>query len=422
MSFDNVSFTLASALAAAGTVTVGYPSNRSQGNYDWSPGRHVLIAGGNKYVAPDNFTLTFNANASDITLTWGSGMATLPASTACRLMLDRAGPDEIAAPLTPPALPLGVQPVRGNMYLIDLGSPNVADADGICASQSVSSGAAASMNGAVGSTLDVPRNVVGSWTGTAVVTITGKDALGNTVVETSASGTSHTGKKAFKEITSIVPSASITSATFGTGDVLGLPVAVEKVGQVLAEFQDGVLIPPTSGRDKIRMQGIIDATMLSAGTAVEVIAPCAGYISKLQTVVQTAIVTGGAVTVEVATVAVTGLSITVADSATKGTVQSDTPTTPRSSTTVVAAGDRITITPAAAFNGGGALAFTLEIDPIYSLNGTFVPAVIGTAPSGTTGDVFGTYDPADACDGDKGWMLLAVLPNPRGRGPDQYDG
>lgn len=419
MSFDNVSFTLASALAASGTVTVGYPSNRSQGNYDWSPGRHVLIAGGNKYVAPDNFTLTFNANASDITLTWGSGMATLPASTACRLMLDRAGPDDIAPTPEPNPVPLGVRPVLANTYLIDLGSPDVADADGICASQSVSSGAAALLNGAVGATLDVPRNVVGSWTTTAVITITGKDALGNTVVETSASGTSHTGKKAFKEITSIVPSASITSATFGTGDVLGLPVAVEKVGQILAEFKNGVRMAAVGG--KVYLSGQALEAAVDAGTGLNFVCPVAGRIAKMWSIAQTGITTGGAITLEVNTVAVNGLSVTVADSSAEGDVDSDTPTAEHA-TAVVAAGDRLEVQFAAGFNAASDLLIVIEIDATYDTVGTFVPAVTGTAPAGTTGDVFGTYDPADACDGDDGYMLLVTLPNPKGRGPDQYDG
>lgn len=108
---------------------------------------------------------------------------------------------------------------------------------------------------------------------------------------------------------------------------------------------------------------VIGATELSAGTPTELVAPCAGRIAVLRTTVQTAIVTGGAVTVEVNTVAVAGLSITVADGATVGTRQSDTPTA-ADATAVVAAGDRIEIIPAAAFNGGGALAGILEIRPV----------------------------------------------------------
>lgn len=105
----------------------------------------------------------------------------------------------------------------------------------------------------------------------------------------------------------------------------------------------------------------IPATELAAGTTIELVAPVAGVIHKLHTVVQTAIVTGGAITVKVGSTDVAGLSITVADSATKGTTQSDTPTAP-SDTRVVAEGSRIQIVPASAFNGGGAVSGVLVIE------------------------------------------------------------
>ena len=116
------------------------------------------------------------------------------------------------------------------------------------------------------------------------------------------------------------------------------------------------------GGEKVYVPFVIGATELAAGTPTELIAPCAGRISLLRTTVQVAIVTGGAITVEVNTVAVDGLSITVADSATVGTRQSDAPTAAHA-TAVVAAGDRIEIIPAAGFNGGGAMAGILEIEP-----------------------------------------------------------
>jgi hypothetical protein len=104
----------------------------------------------------------------------------------------------------------------------------------------------------------------------------------------------------------------------------------------------------------------IPATELGAGTICDLASPVAGVISKMVTVVQTAIVTGGAVTATVDTVAVDGLSITVANSAAKGVVQSDTPTSGHAST-AVAVGSTIGIVPAAAFNGGGALSGYIEI-------------------------------------------------------------
>ena len=131
--------------------------------------------------------------------------------------------------------------------VINLGAPITADADGVCASQSGTAATAMTINGALASggvaTFDVPRNVVGAWTNTATLTVTGTDEYGKTLVETSGSGTSMTGVKAFKTVTSVVPSANITSATVGTGDVLGLPVHVPKAttGYVLKEIQDDAL-------------------------------------------------------------------------------------------------------------------------------------------------------------------------------------
>lgn len=105
----------------------------------------------------------------------------------------------------------------------------------------------------------------------------------------------------------------------------------------------------------------INETDTLAGTAFEAVAPVSGYIHELNVTVQKAVTTGGAVTVEVNTVAVTGLSVTVADAATKGTRYSDNPTS-GSSTQAVTKGDRITITPAAAFATAGALNGFLTIN------------------------------------------------------------
>ena len=104
----------------------------------------------------------------------------------------------------------------------------------------------------------------------------------------------------------------------------------------------------------------INATDLSAGTSAELVSPVAGIVSRVSTVVQTAIVTGGDVTATVGVTVVNGLTCTIADGAAKGSVVTDTPTAGHA-TAVVAAGDRIQIVPAAAFNAGGALNGILEI-------------------------------------------------------------
>lgn len=124
---------------------------------------------------------------------------------------------------------------------VDLGAPATASANAISLSQGVTGGVAALLNGALGATIDVPRNVVAAWTNTAVLTVTGRDKYGRLMVETSASGTSFTGKKAFKTIISTVFNATVTGATIGTGTVLGLPYRLGGKFDILAGYVDTTL-------------------------------------------------------------------------------------------------------------------------------------------------------------------------------------
>lgn len=130
------------------------------------------------------------------------------------------------------------------LYVHNFGAPATADADGISVSADITAPASAVIGGALASggvaTFDVPRNVVGAWTNTAVVTIVGTDEYGSVISEVSASGTSHAGKKAFKTITSITPSVTITSATFGSGDVLGLPFRVDANGLLAVRANNAI--------------------------------------------------------------------------------------------------------------------------------------------------------------------------------------
>ena len=232
--FDVVTLQLSGDVAKSGTFGVSYPTNRSAGDYTGAYA-HKMYALGADFAAPSDFTVAFGA--SDITVTY-KGATTIPEGSVVRLQLDRLGTDRGRSDAT---IPSNVTPAPA--YLIDLGSPDTADADGVCASQAGTASTAMTINGALASggvaTFDVPRNVVAAWTGTAVLTVTGTDVNGDVVVESSASGTSLAGKKAFKTVTSVVPSANITSATVGTGDVLGLPVFLPDDVYVLAELEDG---------------------------------------------------------------------------------------------------------------------------------------------------------------------------------------
>lgn len=115
------------------------------------------------------------------------------------------------------------------VLVINLGAPALSVATAVAASQGVAAAGLFILNGtlAAGSpavvTFDVPRNVVAAWTGTAILTIRGTDAYGVAITETTASGTSHTGAKAFKTITSVTSNAVITAATIGNSTKLGLP-------------------------------------------------------------------------------------------------------------------------------------------------------------------------------------------------------
>lgn len=151
-------------------------------------------------------------------------------------------------PATPPAtggsygVPTG--PVNTVTSAIVVGGqpPVVGVSNAIALSQSINTGTPGLVNGALATagvaTLDVPRNVIAAWTGAAILTVTGTDYYGQAQTESSASGTSFTGKKAFSTVTSVTVGANVTGCTVGTGNVLGLPFRIVPAG-LLAPIFDG---------------------------------------------------------------------------------------------------------------------------------------------------------------------------------------
>lgn len=130
-------------------------------------------------------------------------------------------------------------PVTPELRFHSFGAIAAASSTAVAASQSVGAGAAFAINGGLASggvaTFATPRNVVAAWTTASVLTITGTDEYGSIMVEVTASAQTHTGKKAFKTITSITSSASITGATVGSGTVIGLPLRVDENGLIIAK-------------------------------------------------------------------------------------------------------------------------------------------------------------------------------------------
>jgi len=236
--------TLASAVANAGTFTASYPDGTNAGAFA-AFGHRLVSEGLQATFAQDAGKMSVAFGASNITVTNSSG-ETIPASTNVILQLNQVGQNDRNQVLA--TFDDRRRMVPAPTTLVTLGAPATADADGICESQAVvvATTPLAVLDGVqsdlyLGShvQLDVPRNVVAGWTGTAIITITGKDEYGVTTVERSASGVALTGKKAFKMIDSVSFSANVTAATVGFGDVLGLPFYLGTSAlQVLQERQD----------------------------------------------------------------------------------------------------------------------------------------------------------------------------------------
>jgi hypothetical protein len=258
MSFDTLMRILASPVANGGTFTVQYPPNRGAGSY--TGGRfHEVNSFMTGRLTAESGRVSFSFGASEITVTNLTGQ-TIPAGAELVVQLDRIGPNEGSFNL-PFASPDQMAELK--TIIVSLGAPIASAANNIVASQAATalSGLATGINGAIAANgvavLDVPRAVVAAWTGTAVVTIHGFDQYGQPMRQSSASGTSLTGTKAFKRVTNVTTSADITGLTVGTSKVLGLPVFLPGAGHVLRTLQNGAI--PT--------QGVIAAGDLTAPSA-----------------------------------------------------------------------------------------------------------------------------------------------------------
>lgn len=152
--------------------------------------------------------------------------------------------------------------------------PVVGVATAVAASQSIASGVAGLINGSLATasvaTFDIPRNVVAAWTGTAIVTVTGTDYYGQIQTESSASGTSFTGKKAFATVTGILTNANVTAFTAGSGSVLGLPFRIVSgcfFAPTFAEAADaGTVVLGDNTNPATATSGDVRGTYAAAGT------------------------------------------------------------------------------------------------------------------------------------------------------------
>jgi hypothetical protein len=235
MAFDVVNTILGASVANGGTFAVGYPAGKDAGAYVTGVDHRVAT---NTYGVLTRIAgqVAFSFGSGSITITNNSGQ-TLAAGTEVFVQLEQPGVEAAGLVASPEKMTLP------QLVQIALGAPITADADGVCASQALNAGVDGLINGALAAggvaVFDQPRNVVAAWTNTAVITVTGTDEYGQVMVESSASGTSFTGAKAFKTVTRVRVSANVTGLTVGSGVVLGLPVFIAGTGSIIRETMDG---------------------------------------------------------------------------------------------------------------------------------------------------------------------------------------
>jgi hypothetical protein len=250
-----VNGTLAAAVATSGTVVVSYPANKTPGNFKLAMGHKLALSGGALLSFPNDFDVTLGAIGTGVTLT-NKTASTWPANSDFILELQELG-EELAY-----GDGFGVVPGTSKAQLlhINLGSPTVAAANALSTTGDVTAVGSGAVLLALAADLITPRTVVAAWTGTAVCTVTGKDVYGKTVVEKSASGTSLTGAKAFKSVSSVKFSADVTGCTVGHGDVFGLPVFLPSAGYIIKELIDGAAATAGTTVAGIRTAGGSTAT------------------------------------------------------------------------------------------------------------------------------------------------------------------
>jgi hypothetical protein len=239
MSRYTIQGVLSADVANGGTFTVAFPTGTNKG--DFIGGVKAGLTMAQKDLV--NFHQFVAVATSLFTITNRSG-ATWPAGSAWVFSPDLPGERDIRDDD-------GKNPIKRAYGLrvvgVNLGAPIAADPDGICTSQSRVGAGALTINGAAlvsgRCILDVPRNITIDSGGadTAVITVTGKDEYGVTIVENiTLNGTTEVaGKKAFKEIPAGASDATITNGAFvGFGDVLGLPLFLEDADYVIKELED----------------------------------------------------------------------------------------------------------------------------------------------------------------------------------------
>lgn len=408
-----ISAALAVALVQTGTLAFTYPTGYNKGDFNTFSAE--LVTGSNDRFSTDNGDFSVSLGNTSATITFRAATS-IAAGTSVVLGLESNG------------LPFREQfknktlikdSVERTVMRINLGNPAVNDADGIAddlvATTTVKNYTLADCVTAfknTGGFLDVPRNIylTGSSASDHVVTITGKDIYGQTMIEaiTLNSTTPVFGTKAFYQVTAISAAAGASGKTFDVGfhNALGLPIFLKSWNNIHRQMVDDEVI---ATNNLVRMEFAPAIVAANAGTSQYYPSPVYGYITKATVAICAAFTTGGAVVPKIATVAVTGLSVAVSTGA-AGTVYTDTATDAWGATGEIGKDAAIEIAGDSAFDSVGNYAGYLEIVP-----GGKVVVGVETAPTtSTTGDVRGTWTPPTALvpDGSRTYVLDILTSEP----------
>ncbi len=306
---------------------------------------------------------------------------------------------------------------RASLVQVDLGTPEVADVNGLFAEDSGAGGpfpfdltidgALESPVGSGVAVFDVPRGVqiVGDGTNSAAITFYGTDKYGVEISEevTMNNSTIVYGKKAFKTITRVACDADTTGVcTAGDSDILGLPFRLENVADIVVIDENDNNLYQVTGVTAAAAALTAVALAAVGGEALTensfdttpdaVIADCRGPISDSSGN------SAKAADINALFVLVDSNFADVADQLNKINVNQDD---------TKAEFDKLILDVAAQKD---------ELDKLITDvgavdSGTLVKAD-ATAATDATGDVRGTYDPTMVLDGSK---TLKLTYKPQGR-------
>jgi hypothetical protein len=322
--------------------------------------------------------------------------------------------------------------VVGDVSIVYLGSPAALDADGIfdgvSATNSATSytsadfkttfdGSSTSLtttSGMIDATYGRCLTATGSSGSNHVVTVKGRDYLGQRMQENlTLSGTTVIfGNKAFKFIDSMDIAAGATGDTMDLGwfDRLGLPYKTERI---VGYTEDDVTKPHEIAEVSVE----VDAVRFAAGTDCVVPSPLAGQITGVNSVVTTATSGDSTGTVVVGSTDVAGLSIVIAGSSGVAVLDSDTATTDDDQgTSTVAKFGAVGISPDSTPTGGAAN-YTITVEPL-----AFVAGDDTATQTATTEDTRGTIRVTSACDGSISYEARCKVNTTDLHGIEQYNG